>query len=142
MNLLRLQARKQIPLSKSIYLRYTFHRTKEASSVDIRTIYKFDTSIAEGAFAQVRKTTRLDNPNKQYAIKSFEKNKINNPKVLKMELEILASLDHPNIIKFFEYYQDNKNFYIVMEYCAGCELFEKVKNINLTRKKQRELFSK
>ena len=40
------------------------------------------------------------------------------------EITILKNLDHPNIIKYFETYENNKYFYIVMEYCAGGELFD------------------
>lgn len=43
------------------------------------------------------------------------------------DIDILKNLDHPNIIKFFEYYTDENNVYLVMEYCAGGELFNKIK---------------
>ena len=33
-------------------------------------------------------------------------------------------VDHPNIIKFYETYKDNKYYHIVMELCEGGELFE------------------
>jgi serine/threonine protein kinase len=33
-------------------------------------------------------------------------------------------VDHPNIIKFYETYRDEKYYRIVMEYCNGGELFE------------------
>jgi len=42
------------------------------------------------------------------------------------EVEMLKSLDHPNIMKIFEFYQDNKFFYIVNELCTGGELFDKI----------------
>lgn len=31
------------------------------------------------------------------------------------EIEVLKSLDHPNIIKIFDVYEDYRNIYIVME---------------------------
>lgn len=34
--------------------------------------------------------------------------------------------DHPNIIKIFEFYQDDRFFYIVTELCTGGELFDKI----------------
>lgn len=43
--------------------------------------------------------------------------------LLKRELEILKTLDHPNIIKLYEVYQDMDFFHLVMEYCGGGELF-------------------
>lgn len=43
--------------------------------------------------------------------------------LLKTELDILKNLDHPNIAKFYETYEDTKYVYFVMEYCNGGELF-------------------
>lgn len=42
------------------------------------------------------------------------------------ELEIMKTLDHPNIIKFYEVYQDKDFFYICMEYCSGGELLDSI----------------
>jgi calcium-dependent protein kinase len=38
-------------------------------------------------------------------------------------------VDHPNIIKFYETYRDQNYFHIVMEYCPGGELFEKLTEV-------------
>lgn len=35
-------------------------------------------------------------------------------------------MDHPNIIKLYEVYNDHNNFYIVTEYCSGGELFDHI----------------
>ena len=32
------------------------------------------------------------------------------------EVNILKTLDHPNIVKLYELFQDNKNYYLVTEY--------------------------
>ncbi len=42
------------------------------------------------------------------------------------EINILKQLDHPNILKIFEFYQDKKNYYIIIELCTGGELFDKI----------------
>ena len=42
------------------------------------------------------------------------------------EIEILKSLDHPNILKLYECYEDEKNYYLISEYCSGGELFNKI----------------
>lgn len=36
--------------------------------------------------------------------------------------------DHPNIIKVYEFYQDPRFFYMVIELCTGGELFERIQN--------------
>ena len=42
------------------------------------------------------------------------------------EVAILHSLDHPNIVKYYETYNDQKYIYLVMEYVTGTQLFEKI----------------
>ena len=46
------------------------------------------------------------------------------------ELALLRSLDHPNIIKLYEFYKDEKYFYILSEYCEEGELFKIIKKEN------------
>lgn len=42
------------------------------------------------------------------------------------EINILKLLDHPNIIKVYEYFNTKENLYIILEYCNGGELFDKL----------------
>lgn len=42
------------------------------------------------------------------------------------EVDILTKLDHPNIVKYYETYVDEKYIYLVMEYIGGGELFDKI----------------
>ena len=48
-----------------------------------------------------------------------------NKKFLK-EIQVLKELEHPNIIKIFEYYIDNKYHYIITELLTGGELYETI----------------
>ena len=41
----------------------------------------------------------------------------------KNEIEIMKSLDHPNIIKLFEVYENDDWIFFVQELCKGGELF-------------------
>jgi calcium-dependent protein kinase len=42
------------------------------------------------------------------------------------EVSILRELDHPNIVKVLEFYQNDKYFFIVTEYLEGGELFDRI----------------
>ena len=46
--------------------------------------------------------------------------------MLREEINILYKLDHPNIVNYFETYDDKKFLYLVMEYVKGMELFDKI----------------
>ncbi len=43
---------------------------------------------------------------------------------LKYEIDLLKNLDHPNIVKLFEVFEDQNNIYLVTELCSGGELFD------------------
>lgn len=47
------------------------------------------------------------------------------------EVEILKNLDHPNIIKIYDFYYDNNNYYIINEFIKGGELFEIINSIGV-----------
>jgi calcium-dependent protein kinase len=54
----------------------------------------------------------------------------------------LSTLDHPNIVKYYETYEDTKYLYLVMEYCPGGELFERIaEKGNFTEKEACSIFT-
>ncbi len=95
---------------------------------DIRKVYKFKKVLGGGHFGSVRIAYKKTDPNKFYAVKSIKKQNLTakDLEALINEVDILASLKHPNIIKFYETYYDEYFFHIVMELCNGKDLFEKV----------------
>ena len=42
------------------------------------------------------------------------------------EIELLKDLDHPNICRVIEMFEDHKRLYFVNEYLSGGELFEAI----------------
>ena len=65
--------------------------------------------------------------NEKVAIKLLEKKKITEKKDLERifrEMSIVKNLNHPNIIKTYEIFENEKYYYIIMDYCKGGELFD------------------
>ena len=42
------------------------------------------------------------------------------------EINILRAMDHPNILKIFEFYSSKESYNIITEYCPGGELFNEI----------------
>ena len=47
-------------------------------------------------------------------------------KSFKYEINILKKLDHPNIIKLYEIFEDKNRYYLIQELCKGGELFDEI----------------
>lgn len=86
--------------------------------------------LGRGHYGTVRLAVSESKGSTVVAVKTIAKSKINKSlKLIHRELELLKELDHPNIVKFYENYQDNEHFHIVMEYCSGGELLDKLLRI-------------
>ena len=87
--------------------------------------YEIKETIGKGTFSTVK--LGEDKKTKQkVAIKILNKQKIKAKDELvriKREIKILSMMDHPNIIKTYNISENEKFYYIIMEYCNGGELF-------------------
>jgi calcium-dependent protein kinase len=93
----------------------------------IRDHYRIGKLLGSGAFGEVRLCLHKETQT-QRAVKVLRKNLLD-PKemeMLKNEIAILKDLDHPNIVKMFEFLEDEKRIYIVTEICKGGELFDEI----------------
>jgi calcium-dependent protein kinase len=69
----------------------------------------------------------LDALDQTYAVKILDKHKLEGDSaVLRREIRILTELAHPNIIKFYEVFEDERYLNIVTEYCSGGDLFSRI----------------
>ena len=102
--------------------------SKKSRLESIYSSYKFLKVIGYGQFGTVRKAIKTTS-NKQYAIKSISKAKAERKfNILKRELEILSIIDHPNIIKLHEIYEDEKYLHLVLDLCKGGDLYDYILN--------------
>jgi calcium-dependent protein kinase len=82
--------------------------------------------VGKGAQGEVRKALHFRTKEIR-AIKIIDKAEIGkeNWKYIVSEIEILRTIDHPNIVKIYEFFESLTHFYIVMEFCPGKLLFQK-----------------
>ncbi|CAD8140614.1 unnamed protein product [Paramecium pentaurelia] len=106
----------------------TFVKEKEGL---IGTHYNFGKVLGQGAFGKVWKATNKTTGLIR-AIKQIKKNSIIKEEESRLfsEMNILKNLDHPHIVKLFELFQDENNYYLVTEYLSGGELFDRIKKMS------------
>lgn len=77
--------------------------------------------IGSGYSSQVFKCHRRNEPTKTLAIKVIKLSKLAkaNLQFLENEIKILQKVDHPNIIKFHNFYYTQNNCYLITDFCEG-----------------------
>lgn len=116
----------------------TSHRRPRASSVDkgqllaknagkaLEDVYALDEEkIGQGTFGVVRRGKHLST-GVVSAIKVIAKAKVKDQRQLKREVSNMHQLDHPNIVRLYETFEDHSTTSLVMELCTGGELFHAI----------------
>ena len=117
----------------------------EKTKVGIRTngpcakVYKYDKKkdlLGSGNFAEVFKGTLLTagrtcGPDQSkvpecVALKVIDKSKVEDMNDIEREIEIMELIQHKNVIRLFEVFQEPKTVTLVMELVLGGELFDRI----------------
>eukprot|EP01099_Mayorella_cantabrigiensis_P002953 TRINITY_DN232_c0_g1_i1.p1 TRINITY_DN232_c0_g1~~TRINITY_DN232_c0_g1_i1.p1 ORF type:complete len:350 (-),score=94.23 TRINITY_DN232_c0_g1_i1:637-1686(-) len=89
--------------------------------------YTLGREIGKGGFSVVRECTHKASGEK-FAVKCIKKSMVEGDdiKLLRREIQIMKKVDHPNVLKLYEVYEDKEEFFLVMELVIGKELFDKI----------------
>lgn len=102
-----------------------------ARSGDIRSAYTWHEDhdeLGRGGCGVVFLARDRQNPARQVAVKRVLPTSLIDTEKLKEEIEILRTLDHPNVLRLYESFEDGKTVYLVMELCTGGDLFERLQD--------------
>ncbi len=94
----------------------------QRKNTNVYDVYEKINFLGEGAFGSVYKVRRKNSGTREIirALKEINKeNVIGNEDEIRNEIEVLKNLDHPNIMKIFEFFEDDKNMYLINEFCGG-----------------------
>ena len=82
--------------------------------------------IGKGAFGQVFQANNKSDSSIKVAIKTIKKEGLDayGKLLIEREIQLLNQLDHPNIVRYYETYEDEFYLYLVMELCTGGELYQ------------------
>ncbi|OMJ79323.1 hypothetical protein SteCoe_20664 [Stentor coeruleus] len=92
--------------------------------------YTQSVKIGQSSHSYVRVATQNSSGLKR-VIKSIEKSSFGSEENISQflnDIRVLSIMDHPNIIKLYEFYEDEAYFYLVTEYLGGGELFDYIIN--------------
>mmetsp|Transcript_13035 Transcript_13035/g.31143 ORF Transcript_13035/g.31143 Transcript_13035/m.31143 type:complete len:611 (+) Transcript_13035:224-2056(+) len=119
-------------ISRSNYLHSRIRRHE-----DVLSHYKVEgeTVLGTGISGAVRVATHRESGRK-YALKSLSTENVSPKKAAMLfnEVSIYLQLDHPNIAKLIEVYEDDNAVHLIMELCTGKELYDRL----ATRRKYSE----
>ena len=99
-----------------------------ANLAQLKAQYDIETKVlGKGAFGKVYRAVDKKNPEFKVAIKVLNKDKMTQKDLQHVmdEVDMLKKVDHPNIVEYFETYENQHFLYLVMELCTGGELFDK-----------------
>ena len=94
---------------------------------NIKETYKIGETIGKGGFAFVRRAKNRTT-GQHVAIKIYQKQKMSEgeKESMEVEMEVLKQLDHPNIIKLYEIFEEEKYICLVIVFMEGGELFDMI----------------
>ena len=116
-------------LGEQFLLSYEPEEKYKFENFEIQKDKKIGTGFLSNVYLSINKIDSL-----QYAVKKInKKNVLNNGislDVIKNEIEIQERIIHPNIVRMYSHYEDDKDFYCFLEYINGPSL------LNIINKKK------
>jgi len=95
-------------------------------------------NIGVGGFGKVYKVWHKKSKN-IYAIKVINKAKIienNLIDQIKLEVKIMYQLNHEHIVKLYNHFEDDDNFYLILQFCGKGQLYQLLKKDGWLNEKQ------
>ena len=99
-----------------------------SSRAEVEGLFALGKKLGEGNFAEVRYCERRDS-GAPFALKIIDKAKMTGAKEAKMienEIKTMRRIDHENCVRLFDAYETVDNIFLVMEYMAEGDLFDRI----------------
>eukprot|EP00920_Eleutheroschizon_duboscqi_P034928 GHVT01084070.1.p1 GENE.GHVT01084070.1~~GHVT01084070.1.p1 ORF type:complete len:294 (+),score=6.07 GHVT01084070.1:337-1218(+) len=95
---------------------------------DIAKMYTFEGKVLGTGFSGPVRLAVQHGSGRKYAVKPFHKLSFSAEQLdmLRNEAQIYLMLDHPNVARLIEVWEDDSHVFLVMEHCSGGELYDRL----------------
>jgi len=100
----------------------------QENSKKFEEVYRIAHVVSKGVFGEIRTCFHRETGRKR-AVKVYRKEKITSEVLrcqVEREIQIMKAIDHPNVVRIFEFFEDWKRLYVVLEFCRGTELHQEI----------------
>jgi serine/threonine protein kinase len=106
-------------------------QSPESNPRTFRSTYFVGEELGSGATAVVRKCTDRRS-NTAYAVKIIDRSKlcIETESMVRKEVSILRMLNHPNIVKCYDFFEEEKYMYMIEEFVKGGDVYDRISKKN------------
>ena len=96
---------------------------------DLNAQYNIDKkkTLGSGAYGKIFKASQKKDPTVEIALKIIDKKGMSKADLegFELEVQIMQKVDHPNIVKYFETYENKRYIFVCMELLTGGEILSK-----------------
>ena len=130
--------RKYYVSDQTEYIKWVESIRKVVHYSNLNDLYEVKGALGKGKFGLVKLGVHKES-GREVAIKIINKKLVGPVDIqqVKSEIDILKIAKHPNIIKLYDVFENEKFIYIIMEYCAGGDLFSYIEKRGFKLKEER-----
>ena len=130
--------RKYYVSDEKEYIKWVESIRKVVHYSNLKDLYEIKGALGKGKFGLVKLGIHKES-GREVAVKIINKKLVGPVDVqqVKSEIDILKIAKHPNIIKLYDVFENEKFIYIIMEYCAGGDLFSYIEKRGFKLKEER-----
>jgi serine/threonine protein kinase len=130
--------RKYYVADEKDYIKWVESIRKVVHYSNLNDLYEIKSPLGKGKFGLVKLGIHKES-GREVAVKIINKKLVGPVDVqqVKSEIDILKIAKHPNIIKLYDVFENEKYIYIIMEYCAGGDLFSYIEKRGFRLKEER-----
>lgn len=108
------------------FLDALLQKFQHPESYEKRKLFKFGRTLGSGTYGEVKEGEIIATGQK-VAVKMIRKETVSGHEdMIKREMDIVAGLNHPNIIRLLDWFESRDRYFMVFNLATGGELFDRI----------------